>query len=380
MRNIILLGLTSFLTDISSEMVYPLLPFFLTATLGASPAILGLVEGIAESTASMLKVFSGYLSDRFRRRLPLTLLGYAGSAAGKVLLAVAGGWGTVLAGRVVDRIGKGVRTAPRDALIAESASPEARGRAFGLHRAMDTAGATTGVLFAYWFLATNAGGYSQVFAWSVVPALLGVLMLFLVREHRAPAPAALQLPSFRWSILPRRLRVFLIVVMVFTLGNSSNTFLLLRAHSLHFTAADVLLLYLVYNAAHALCSYPAGHLSDRIGRKYLLLAGYLSYALVYLGFALLGDGTQRWVVWTLFAAYGMYSALTEGVEKALVADLAPADLRATAIGLHAMIVGIGLLPASFIAGQVWVALSPEAAFALGGITGIIAVFGLLILL
>jgi MFS family permease len=380
MRNIILLGLTSLLTDISSEMVYPLLPFFLTATLGASPAILGLVEGIAESTASILKVFSGYLSDRFRRRLPLAILGYAGSVAGKVLLVVAGGWGTVLAGRVVDRVGKGVRTAPRDALIAESASPEARGRAFGLHRAMDTAGAAAGVLFAYWLLTTNAGEYKQVFLWSIIPALFGVLILFLVREHHIPVPAPLPLPSFRWSILPRRLRLFLVVVMVFTLGNSSNTFLLLRAHSLNFTAADVLLLYLVYNITYAFCAYPAGHLSDLIGRKNLLIAGYLSYALVYMGFALLGDGTQHWVFWVLFAAYGVYSALTEGVEKALVADLAPADHRATAIGLHATIVGIGLLPASFIAGQVWVALSPEAAFALGGVTGIIAVLGLLLLL
>jgi MFS family permease len=380
MRNIILLGLTSLLTDISSEMVYPLLPFFLTATLGASPAILGLVEGIAESTASLLKVFSGYLSDRFRRRLPLAILGYAGSVAGKILLVLAGGWGTVLAGRVVDRIGKGIRTAPRDALIAESASPGARGRAFGLHRAMDTAGAAAGVVFAYWFLSTGAGGYTQIFTWAVLPALLGVVILFLVREHRPPVPATLRLPSFRWNILPRRLRVFLIIVMVFTLGNSSNTFLLLRAHAVHFTAADVLLLYLVYNAAYACCSYPAGHLSDLIGRRNLLLAGYLSYALVYLGFALSGDGTPQWAVWALFAAYGLYSALTEGVEKALVADLAPAEHRATAIGLHATIVGIGLLPASFIAGQLWVALGPEAAFALGSITGIMAVFGLLLFL
>jgi MFS family permease len=380
MRNVILLGLTSLLTDISSEMVYPLLPFFLTATLGASPAILGLVEGIAESTASLLKVFSGYLSDRFRRRLPLAILGYAGSVAGKVLLVVAGGWGTVLAGRVVDRIGKGVRTAPRDTLIAESATPETRGRAFGLHRAMDTAGAAAGVLFAYWFLTTKTEGYTQVFAWSVIPALLGVLILFLVREQPVPAPAVLRLPSFRWSVLPRRLRMFLIVVFVFTLGNSSNTFLLLRAYSLHFTAADVLLLYLVYNVAYAFLSYPAGHLSDLIGRKNLLLAGYFSYALVYLGFALLGEGTQHWAVWVLFGTYGVYSALTEGVEKALVADLAPTEHRATAIGLHATIVGIGLLPASFIAGQIWVAVSPEAAFALGGITGIIAVIGLLLLL
>jgi MFS family permease len=377
MRNIILLGLTSLLTDISSEMVYPLLPLFLTATLGASPAILGLVEGIAESTASLLKVFSGYISDRFRRRLPLAILGYAGSVAGKVLLALAGVWGTVLAGRVVDRIGKGIRTAPRDALIAESASPATRGRAFGLHRAMDTAGAAAGVLIAYWFLVTDAGGYTQIFAWSIIPALLGVLILFRVREHRPPAPAALRLPSFRWNILPRRLRVFLIIVMVFTLGNSSNTFLLLRAHAMRFTAADVLLLYLVYNASYACFSYPAGHLSDLIGRRNLLIAGYLTYALVYLGFALLGDGTPGWFLWALFAAYGTYSALTEGVEKALVADLAPVEHRATAIGLHATIVGIGLLPASLIAGELWAALSPDAAFALGGITGIMAVVGLL---
>jgi MFS family permease len=377
MRNIILLGLTSLFTDIASEMVYPLLPFFLTVSLGAGPAVLGLVEGIAESTASLLKVFSGYLSDRFRNRRVLTIFGYSASVLGKLLLYVASAWTMVLAGRVVDRIGKGIRTAPRDALIAESAGEGKRGRAFGLHRTMDTIGAAIGVTLAYFFVTAYHGEYRAIFLWSMLPAAIGVVFLFFVRERREDHASARPLPQLRWKILPGKLKLLLIVAGLFTLANSSNTFLVLRAAGVGFSPADAILLYLGYNLSYALFSYPAGRLSDRIGRKALLVAGYATYGLVYL---LLGTTSSMAAVCTAFALYGLYSAFTEGVEKALVADLAPAGVRATAIGLHATIIGIGLFPASFVAGQLWALFGPQATFLFGGVVGLAAAIGLAVLL
>ncbi len=431
--------MVSLLTDISTEMVYPLLPLFLTTRLGATPAIVGLIEGIAESLASLLKVFSGYLADLFGRRKPLAILGYGSSTVGKVVLYLAGSWPAVLAARVIDRFGKGVRTAPRDALIADSSTPETRGRAYGLHRTMDTLGAAVGVLLAYYFITTYKGDYSRVFLWAMVPAFLGVAVLFLARETRArdaasgsigagagttaqgavpndadtgvgagagahgndggeaggdagtdagtgassrpeagsetPVPAVRRrkLPSFQWSRLDRRLRGFLVVVFIFALGNSSNQFLLLRAGNLGFGPAAVLLVYFVYNMVYSMLSYPAGRLSDKIGRKTLLVAGYATYGLVYLGFAF---AKASWHVWALFGVYGAYIALTEGIEKALVADIAPQDLRATTIGLHATLVGIGLLPASLLAGFLWNLFGPQATFIFGGVMGLVAAVGI----
>ena len=377
MFNIILLGLTSLFTDIASEMVYPLVPFFLTVRLGASPAVLGLIEGLAESVASLLKVFSGYLSDRLHDRKTLTIVGYACSALGKLLLALAAGWGMVLGGRVVDRVGKGIRTAPRDALVADSADDGRHGHAFGLHRALDSLGAVIGVTLAYLFFTRDTGDYGRVFLWSVVPAVIAVALLFFVREaktHKATAAA----PSFRWRALPGRLRWFLGVTFLFTLGNSSNTFLLLRSKTLGYTPATVILLYLTFNVVYALASYPAGWLSDHIGRKTLLVSGYAFYSAVYVGFAVL-QPPQQALLWALFGVYGLYMGVTDGVEKALVADLAPPGLRATGIGLHATIVGIGLLPASLVAGQLWEHIGPAAVFYFGGAMGALAAVGLLLL-
>ena len=379
MFNVIILGLTSFFTDIASEMVYPLIPFFLTSVLGASPAVLGLIEGVAESVASILKVFSGYISDKLKKRKFLAISGYSSSAVGKFLLYIANSWGFVFAGRIVDRLGKGIRTAPRDALIADSIDPAKKGTAFGLHRAMDTSGAVIGVLLAYFFFTHYVGEYSEVFLWSLVPAAIGVALLFLSREKKVEA-AARKAPSFKWKVLPRKLQLFLIVSFIFTLGNSSNTFLLLRSKDIGFTPASAILLYLVYNVVYGAVSYPAGRLSDRIGRKQLLVAGFVFYALVYLGFAFVSGPQHAWFLWGLFGVYGLYSGFTEGVEKALVADMAPAEVRATAIGLHAMILGIGLFPASFIAGELWEHLSPSAAFYFGSGMGIIAAIGLLLVL
>lgn len=407
MFNIIVLGIVSLLTDVSTEMVYPLLPLFLTSRLGASPAIVGLIEGIAESLASLLKVFSGYISDRFGRRKPLAIFGYGSSTLGKIILYVAGSWPMVLVARIVDRFGKGIRTAPRDALIADSSDPARRGRAYGLHRTLDTLGASIGVLLAYYFMTAYKGDYYRVFLWAMVPAVLGVVALFFVRETRSaratgnisekgdgdpvndvPQAATREargltdaqparLPAFSWSRLDRRLRGLLIIVFLFALGNSSNQFLLLRARNLGFTPATVLLVYFAYNIAYSLLSYPAGRLSDRVGRKWLLVAGYAMYGLVYVGFAL---AKAPWHIWALFLAYGSYIALTEGVEKALVADIAPLELRATTIGLHSTLVGIGLLPASLLGGLLWNLLGPQATFYFGGAMGLLAATGLLAVL
>ncbi len=373
MFNIILLGITSLLTDISSEMVYPILPVFLVTMLGASPAILGLIEGVAESLASLLKVFSGYFSDKIKLRKPFTIFGYACSTFGKLFLFIAGSWGMVLIGRVIDRFGKGVRTAPRDALIADSADPKSKGAAFGLHRAMDTIGAVLGVFFAFLLVTRFTGNMRNVFLFSLIPAVPAIILLFFVREKKEPVVKAKQKLEFKWGSLDKRLKLFLIFTFIFTLGNSSNQFLLLRSQNLGNPLPTVILFYLLYNMVYALVSYPAAKLSDKIGRKKLLVLGYLFYGVVYLGFAI---NTQPQMFWLLFAVYGLYIGITEGVEKALIADVAPQNLRATAMGLHATLVGIGLLPASLLAGLLWQYLGPQAPFYFGGFMGIISSIGL----
>lgn len=374
--NVIILGLTSFFTDISTEMVYPLIPLFLTTTLGASPAIVGIIEGVAESLSSILKVFSGYISDKVGRRKPLAIMGYSFSTIGKVFLSFATSWVWVFFGRTSDRFGKGIRTAPRDTIIAETVDSSKIGAAYGLHRAMDTMGATIGIILAYYFLTSYKGDFKAVFIYSLIPAAIGVFALFFVREKKIEKQSAKKI-EFSWKKLDKRLKLFLIVIFIFALGNSSNQFLLLRAKNIGFSDADVILLYLVYNLVYMIFSYPMGKLSDKIGRKKLLIAGYLFYGLVYIGFAVMGF---KWAMWLLFSVYGLYIAFTEGVEKALVAEIAPSDIKGTVIGLHATFTGIGLLPASFLAGFLWDVVGVSAPFYFGGIMGILASIGLMIIL
>lgn len=381
MFNIIITGFTSLLTDISSEMVYPLIPLYL-ATLGAQPAILGLIEGFAESSASLLKVFSGTISDRARRRKPLAILGYSGSTIGKLLLCLSQNWGLVFAGRMVDRIGKGVRVAPRDALIADCTTPGRRGRAFGLHRSMDTIGAVLGVLIVI-YLTSQLGSnltrseFQQIFLLSLIPALLGVSILFFARENKIEPCSAIQYRITLKNLTPK-LRHFLIVITFFALGNSSNGFLLLKMKNIGWTTISVLFLYFVYNLTYSLFAYPAGRLSDKIGRKRFLVIGYGLYGGVYLGFAFIKPESVSVIPYILFAIYGLYSALTEGQEKALVADLAPEEHRASFIGLHATLTSIGLLPASLIAGGLWSLFGPRAPFFWGGALGLAAALGLML--
>lgn len=366
-RNVIILGLVSLFTDISSEMIYPLIPLYLTAVLGAPPSILGLIEGLAESVASLFKVVSGRLSDMMQRRKPWAIAGYGLSALGKVLFVMATSWPWVLAARLSDRFGKGVRTAPRDALIADSSAAGIRGRAFGLHRAMDTGGAVIGIILAYWLFTRYHGDYLLVFWLAVIPAVIGVALLFFTTDSGRRATAAVKRAAFSWHELDSRLRYFIIVSFFFNLGNSSNQFLLVRAGNVGFSPARVILLYLLMNVTYLLLSYPAGRLSDRWGRRGVLVTGYLLYGLVYLGFAV-ASSTAAFVA--LFAVYGLYTGLTDGVEKALLADIAVPEQRGAVYGLQALAVGMALLPASVIAGLLWDAFGAAAPFWFGGVMGI----------
>lgn len=373
-RNILITGLTSLLTDVSTEMVYPVLALYLRA-LGGGVLTLGAIEGVAESLASLLRVFSGALADRMGKRKPLAILGYGLSSIGKVLFFFASGWPLVFAGRVVDRFGKGIRTAPRDAMISESATQSTQGKSFGFHRALDTLGATLGIVVTYLLLARfqgqgaeeNLSAYLPTFRLiilvSLIPAFLGVAVLFLSEETGKGRKLSRPFLALSWKNLDFRFKVFLIATLIFTLGNSSNQFILLRAaeKDIGFSPSAVTLLYLFYNVVYTLVSYPAGVLSDRLGRKWVLVGGFLLYALSYF---LIGFSPHLIVLAML--PYGFYSGMTEGVGKALVADLTKEEVRATALGLHATLLGIGLFPASLLAGALWSAFGPQAPFIFGG--------------
>ncbi len=381
-RNVILLGFVSLLTDVSSEMLYPLIPIFLTAVLGAPIAALGLIEGLAESAANILKIFSGWWSDRIAKRKPFVIGGYGLSAFAKPLLALARGWPFVLVTRLADRTGKGIRTSARDALIADYTVESQRGRAFGLHRAMDSLGAVLGPLAALYFLSRlgdHPATYRTVFLWAFVPAILGVFILFTVREK--PFHARYRRPAFAWSIFNRNFRIFVLVNLVFALGNSSDAFLILRARQLFgstgHAVATVILAYVLYNFTYSLGSYPAGALSDRIGPRRVFGFGLLLFAGVYAGFGLNHDPR---IVWALFAVYGLYTAFTDGVGKAYASTLIPAEHRATGLGVYHMSSGLATLVASGGAGLLWQHFGFQWAFFYGaGMAGLaLALFVILV--
>jgi len=378
-RNVLALSLVSFLTDVASEMTYPLIPIFLSTVLGVRATAVGAIEGAAESTAALLKLASGWLSDRVPRRKPLVLLGYGLASVVRPLIGLAQSTTQVLGIRVADRVGKGIRTSPRDALIADSVDPAIRGRAFGFHRASDHAGAMVGPLLAFAFLRWGDLDLRQLFLWTIVPGLLAVAALvFGVREvPREPKPRE---TAFDPKVaLGKRFWAFLAVLFVFTLGNSTDAFLLLRASDLGVKAALIPILWAMLHAVKSVSSTPGGALSDRIGRRPLLVSGWIVYAVVYF---LLGRAGAQWHAWALFAVYGIYFGLTEGVEKALVADLVPADRRGSAFGWYNLALGLGALPASLIIGAIWdrwgapVAFTFGAAMALAAAVGILGISGM----
>ncbi|WP_370687360.1 MFS transporter [Thermus sp. NEB1569] len=357
-----LLGLVSFLMDVASEMVYPLLPLFL-ASLGGGAGAIGLVEGVAEATASLFKVVGGRISDRVGRRKPLLLAGYGLPAFLRPILALASSPWHVLLYRFLDRLGKGLRTAPRDALLAESVDKSALGRAYGLHRGLDTLGATVGPFLT--FLLLPQVGVRGVFWLSAIPAFLAVLTFLWIREARSVKVAADSLPSLRpgyLRTLPAAYRRFLLVSSIFALALSSNAFLLLRLKELGLSQEAVTLAYTGYNLIYALLSYPLGSLADAIGLRRVVALGFALYALVYLGFAFAQSALGGVA---LLLLYALYSAAFEGASRAYLATLIPQEAKATAIGLYHTVVGILLLPASLIFGFLWQSYGPELAFGVG---------------
>lgn len=392
-KNVFVLGLVSFFTDISSEMLYPIIPIFLTTVLGAPMAVVGIIEGIAESTASIMKVVSGWLSDKTRKRKPFVIYGYGLSAIAKPLLAFAATWHFVLTARFLDRFGKGLRSSARDALIADSTDAQYRGKAYGFHRALDTMGAVIGPLIALLLLYYLDGNYRLMFLIAFIPAVISVVLLFLyVSEKKSDRKEG---QRFKLSEFSREFKIFLLISIIFAIGNSSDAFLILRAQNIFganvdgippFIAANfggmavlavVVLSYVVYNITYSLSSMPAGILSDKIGRRNVMVGGLLIFSLVYLGFAVADSG---YLVWVLFAVYGFYIAMTDGVGKAFVVDMVPQEKRGTAIGLYYTATGLLALLSSIIAGLLWDYIGAYAPFLFGSVAALAAAVMMITLL
>jgi len=389
--NVVTIGVVSLLNDASSEIIYPFLPLFLATTLGASASAIGIIEGAAESISSLLKLFAGNLSDRLGKRKFLVVFGYALAAFTRPLLAFAGSWQQVLAIRLGDRVGKGIRSAPRDAMIADAVTVKERGLAFGLHRAMDHTGATLGPLIGYllvlYFAADRssltAQDYSSIFLLASVPALAAVIVVsFFVRESYTKgrpakhdevvaAPPRLSLRGF-----DNNFKYFLVIIALFTLSNSSDAFLLLRAQSVGIPVEQLPLLWALLHVSKVVSSLFGGHLSDILGRRRLIVSGWILYAAVYAGFAFVSSAVS---VWILFLVYGLYFGLVEGAEKALVADLVRAEQRGTAYGLYNLAFGITVLPASLLMGLLWDWRGPEVAFLVSAALGLSAAVLLMLL-
>lgn len=388
-RNVFAISLVSLLNDASSEIIYPLLPVFLSLTLGASPAIVGMIEGAAESVSSLLKLFSGYFSDRRGKRKGFVVLGYSLASFARPLLAFATSWYQVLAIRLTDRVGKGIRSAPRDAMIADTVAVEERGLAFGFHRAMDHTGAVLGPILGYLLLALfadnrnapTADDFTKLFLLASIPALAAVFVVTLfVRESpsrsRVHDYEPLKPPSLSLRGFDSNFKRFLLIVALFTLSNSSDAFLLLRAQSVGVSIASIPLLWAMLHVIKVLSSLVGGDLSDRLGRRRLIVSGWILYAAVYAGFAFV---TNKISVWILFLIYGIYFGLAEGAEKALVADLVRPEQRGTAYGLYNLAFGITVLPASLLMGALWSWWGPEVAFLVSATLGAAAALLLFLL-
>jgi MFS family permease len=398
-RNVWVVTLTSFLTDVSSEMLFNLLPIFLYSVLGVKTAFIGLIEGLAEAVASLLKLASGWLSDKLGMRKPIAVAGYALSTLAKPFLYLTTSWTGVLAVRFSDRLGKGLRTAPRDALVADTVRAEERGLAFGLHRAGDTAGAVIGLAVALIVVLLTQRGdpdlerstFQSVVLISILPSVVAVLILAfgahdvpvkkaespVVGDAAAPIGESVPAKASLWRV--PGFRRFIVLLVIFTLGNSSDAFLILRARTTGLSVAGVLGMMITFNLVYSVLSTPAGSLSDRVGRRSLLIAGWGVYALVYLGFA---AAKNSWQAWALMGVYGIYYGLSEGAVRAFVADLVPAANRGTAYGTLHTAIGFSVLPASLIAGLLWQGagnwngLGPSAPFYFGALMAVIAAVGL----
>jgi MFS family permease len=386
--NVFFMGVTSLLNDISSELIFTLLPLFMSNVLGTSSTIIGLVGGISDSTDSLFRIVSGWFSDKIGKRKLLTVLGYAFSTAVKPFMLLANSWGAVAGVRLGDRVGKGVRSSSRDALIADSVNEKERGRSFGLHRAMDTSGAVIGLIIAAiivylipgdrFHLEKNA--YHWMIIIGIIPAILAVVVLMtLVHERKQLATTAKGDISKPTTITPfsNQFKLYLVIMALFTLGNSSDFFLILDAQHVKTPLVQVVMMLVLFNITYALVSMPMGVLSDKIGRKRVISIGWFIYGLVYLGFAL---STSIWQIWILFAVYGIFYGICEGVARAFVADMVPTQRRGTAYGLYNGVVGLMALPASLIAGVLWDRIAPAAAFYFGAGLALLAMVGMIFII
>lgn len=372
MKNVFILGFVSFFTDISAEMVYPVVPLYLISKFGATPALIGFIEGIAESSASLLRVFSGYITDKYKKKRITAFIGYSAGIIYKLILIFSNSWYGVLGARVIDRMGKGIRTAPRDVMVSESAGRDHLGRAFGIHKTLDMAGASIGISTAYMLMSRSSGSfdYKKLFMISIVPAVLG-LSLFLFLENKSSEEKPKISISFggRLKTLDKRLKTYLFVVFIFTLGNSSNTFLLMRAKNMGYSDSGAVFLYFIYTLTASMLSMPFGRKSDSIGRKKLLVLGYIVFSLVYLGFAI---AMNKQFIFALFIMYGSYTAIITAVERAFISEIAQLEIRGTMLGLHSTLSGIALFPASMIAGFLWEHFGGSAPFLFGSGMALIA--------
>ncbi|MDP1758504.1 MAG: MFS transporter [Thermodesulfovibrionales bacterium] len=394
-RNVFFTGLVSFFMDMSSEMIYPLVPIFLSSVLGVNKSVIGLIEGIAESTASLLKVFSGWFSDRIGKRKILLIVGYGISTLSRPIIALSTLWGHVLAFRFTDRFGKGIRGAPRDAIIAESTPHKDLGRSFGFHRGMDTLGAVIGPAIAFILLLLFTGNYRLVFWLSMIPGIIAVLIIvFFIKEQKSKraenqnsdAPELLapgespphtggfaeekRRPAFRANF-DWRFKAFVAIATLFAVGNSSDVFLILKATDAGIKERQIPIIYLCFNLVYALTAIPAGILSDRIGRKRIILAGFILFGFIYWGFA---SASEQKHIWGLFLLYGVFMGLTEGIQKAYLGTIIPDKFRATGYGIFNTFVGLAILPASIIAGWLWDNYGSHATFYYGSITAFLSAF------
>jgi MFS family permease len=386
--NVFFMGLTSLLTDISSELIFTLVPLFLSDVLGVSSTIIGLVGGLSDSMDSLFRIFSGWLSDKIGKRKLLATLGYSISTAAKPFMLLANSWGAVLGVRLGDRLGKGTRSSSRDALIADSVEAKDRGRAFGLHRAMDTSGAVIGLIIAAIIVYMIPGdkfhltrsAYHWMILIAIVPAVLAVVILLTLVQERKKAAAAVKSGLAKAAAITpfsNQFKLYMVILAVFTLGNSSDFFLILDAQHVQTPLLEVVLMLVLFNLTYAAVATPLGVVSDKLGRKKVISVGWLIYGLVYLGFAL---STHIWQLWVLFAVYGVFYGFCEGAAKAFVADMVPAERRGTAYGLYNGVVGLMALPASLIAGIVWSRIAPAATFYIGAGLALIAMVGLIFMI
>lgn len=369
-KNVTVTGFVSFFMDVSSEMIYPLVPLFLANVIGVNKSVIGLIEGIAESTASLLKVFSGWYSDRIGNRKWLMVAGYGISTLSRPIIALASGWHHVMASRFIDRFGKGVRTAPRDAIIAESTDKAFLGRAFSFHRSMDTMGAVVGPALTFFLLGLFSNNYRTVFWLSMIPGIIAVLLIiFFITEKKKVSVAHSERPKLTLKHFDWRFKFFVLIAVLFAIGNSSDVFLILRAEQVGIPVAIIPIVYLVFNLLYSLSAIPAGIAADRFGRKRVILLGFFLFAVLYYGFAV---STTTTMIWVLFGLYGVFMGLTEGIQKAFLATIIPQDFKATAFGVYNTAVGLAMFPASLIGGILWESVSPSATFYFGSVTAVLS--------